>query len=69
MLWVGIGDLRGRSRPGWIVRLALYLPILACLPMTIQVAREAVVKQRAINNLRQLGEAVRQYEADFKIAP
>lgn len=69
LLWIGIAQLRDRRRPSWIVRLALYLPILTCLPMTIQVMREAVAKRRAINNLRQLGEALRQYEADFKIAP
>lgn len=37
--------------------------------MTIQVMREGAAKRRAINNLRQLGEALQQYEADFKIAP
>lgn len=69
LLWIGIGDWRGQARLSWIVRLALYLAILAITPPAIQVVREAIVKDRAIRNLKSLGEAVRKYEARYGDTP
>ncbi len=69
LFWIGIGDVRGQRRPSWLVRLAIYCCIFAILAPMAQVAREAIVKERVIRNLKNLGEAVRQYEATYKIRP
>lgn len=69
LLWMGLGDVRGRRHGSWILRGAIYFAVVLILLPMIQVAREAAAKKQIINNLKQLGAAVQQYEAKFKLKP
>lgn len=69
LLWIGVGDLRSRRRPTWIVRIALYICVVAILTPMLFIAREANRKRQVINNLNQLRVAIEQYESTFKTRP
>lgn len=69
LIWIGDGDLRGHRRPTWVVRLALYVCVVAILTPMAFVAREANRKRQAINNLKALDQALRKYEATLEIPP
>ncbi len=69
LLWIGVGDLRGLRRPTWVMRLALYVCVVAILTPMVFVAREANRKRQAIKNLKMLDDALRKYEATIQISP
>lgn len=67
LIWIAIGDLRGSRRPSWVVRVALYVCVIAILVPTVEGFRASIRKQRAINNLKTLSEAVLKYQSTYKV--
>src|SRR5262245_44248828 len=48
LLWMGLGDVRGRRHASWILRGAIYFAVVLILLPMIQVAREADAKKQVI---------------------